>query len=68
MTELDDAWESLHAATPPGWFVGRQESATAVSESGAGSSPSQTQLDTPAYHQSEVAGGVAGGTAAGRLR
>ncbi len=22
-TALDDAWNDLHTATPPGWFVGR---------------------------------------------
>jgi hypothetical protein len=25
------AWDELHAATPPGWFVGRAGHATAVS-------------------------------------
>lgn len=23
MTDLEDAWGLLHAATPPGWYVGR---------------------------------------------
>lgn len=23
MTDLEDAWDALHAATPRGWYVGR---------------------------------------------
>jgi len=34
MTDIDDAWAAVHAATPPRWYVGQPMEATGGADLG----------------------------------